>query len=58
MIWVAYIKLVAYHKFIKGFYDSLACVYENKSKCGAFYIVHLSVRYKIYLDTFLFDLGY
>ena len=30
VIWDAYIKLVAFHYFMKGFQDLLECVNENK----------------------------
>ena len=38
VIWAAYIKLVAYHHFIKGFLVSLECLNENK--CAIFFISH------------------
>ena len=38
VIWAAYIKLMAYHQFIKGFQDCLECFNENK--CAMFFISH------------------
>ena len=38
VIWAAYIKLVAYHHFIKGFQDCLECF--NEIKCAIYFISH------------------
>ena len=54
VIWAAYIKLVAYHHFRKGFKVTLKYLNENNSV--KFFISQLSVQYEIQMHTFLFDL--
>ena len=53
VIWAAYIKLVAYHHFIKGLQDCLEYFNENKCAIYIYIYIYIYIHFKLFIPSFI-----